>query len=470
MKPEGMPLERVADLMKQIGKALTAAHDKGIFHRDLKPDNIMIKDLGHGEEQVKIIDFGVAKVKDSVVAQSTTLNLSPGTVSYMAPEQLSDRPVTAATDVFAMGTIAYEMITGRKPFNPETAFELLQMQQAGVRIKPKDLRPGLDLHAQDAVLKALGYQPSDRYMRPIDFGNDLASAITSGSSLTGSAASNPSQLPETRLSTEETPVAQNPPPALPGTIATPYNAVSGGSPINPSATQLGLKGAAASGTSGRKLMGGVLILGVLAVSVIGAIAWYVWHSRNTKKESASPESSQRFLSYGLTVQKMRAGRPYQDQFDSSGQEIFENGWKFRMRLTSEQAGFLYLLNEGPAAGGEDTLNLLFPAPSTNNGSPQLASNQEIQTGWMVFDEHQGTEKFWIVWAEKAVPELEAVKGVVNPKDKGTIGDARQVKDVRDFLAKYSGNKPEVEKSKTKKETDLKGKGDVLVHLLELEHH
>ncbi len=169
--PEGMNLERGAEIIKQIGRALSAAHKRGILHRDLKPENIMLQDLGHGEEQVKIIDFGIAKVKSSVVAPSTSLNLSPGTVAYMAPEQLNGRPITAATDIFALGTIVYEMFTGRKPFNPETGFELLQMQQSGVRIKPGDLRPSLPAEAQEIILKALNFNPADRYDEPREFGD-----------------------------------------------------------------------------------------------------------------------------------------------------------------------------------------------------------------------------------------------------------------------------------------------------------
>jgi hypothetical protein len=89
---------------------------------------------------------------------------------------------------------------------------------------------------------------------------------------------------------------------------------------------------------------------------------------------------------------------------------------------------------------------------------------------MVFDEHQGTEKFWIVWAAQAVPELEAVKGVINAKDKGEISDADQAKTVGLLLEKHSSDKPEAQKDSASKQTNLKGKGDVLVHLMELEHH
>ena len=78
------------------------------------------------------------------------------------------------------------------------------------------------------------------------------------------------------------------------------------------------------------------------------------------KAARNPSLPERSLAYSLTVQKMRDGKPYQGEFQSSGQEIFENGWKFRMNLTSPQEGYVYLLNEGPAEGGVATYNVLFP--------------------------------------------------------------------------------------------------------------
>jgi serine/threonine protein kinase len=477
ISPEGMNLERAAELLKQIGRALAAAHARGILHRDLKPDNIMLQDLGHGEEQVKIIDFGIAKVKDSVIAPSTSLNLSPGTVAYMAPEQLNGRPITAATDIFALGAVTYEMVTGRKPFNPETGFELLQMQQTGVRVKPADLRPSLPIKAQEVILKALSFNPVDRYTAPREFADSFAGAIAED--FQPGAVSEPANvvLPPTQLSNEETPLAKVPPAAQPKTLQVPFRAAqapgpSGAQPgSGPSVAQLGLGGRAADARRSKSRLPWIAGAVVLVLAIAAAAVWAIMQSRTKEpKNPPAPATAERLLSYALTVQKMREGRPYQDPFESSGQEIFENGWKFRVHLTSPQAGYLYLLNEGPAAGGATTYNLLFAASAANSNVPPVTTNQKTETAWMVFDDHQGTERFWIVWAGQAVPELEAVKGVINPKDKGEIGDAEQAKAVRLLLEKHSSDKPEVQKDSTNKQTNLKSKGDVLVHLMELEHH
>jgi hypothetical protein len=169
-------------------------------------------------------------------------------------------------------------------------------------------------------------------------------------------------------------------------------------------------------------------------------------------------------------QKMRDGKPFQDEFQSSGQEIFENGWKFRMNLTSQKEGYLYLLNEGPAAGDATTYNLLFPEAKTNNGSPRITADQKLQTAWMRFDDHQGTEKFWLVFSETAVKELEPATDAVNERDIGEIKDLAKARTVRVFLQQHSSASPEVAKDSATKQTTVKGKGDVLVSFIELEHH
>lgn len=482
MPVQGMNFEYAAEIMRQIGRALTAAHDKGIFHRDLKPENIMLQALGHGEEQVKIIDFGIAKIKNSVLAPSTSTGIAAGTVAYMAPEQLSNRAISATTDVYSLAMIAYEMVSGRKPFNPDTAFELLEMQRAGVRIKPIDLRPSLPEAAGDVILQALSFEPRDRPQRARDFTEELARALTGEP---GSVPFSQKSTVEFKPAVEPDPVSsENETPHLSAEQASPLKTIRASFGPNPSGAPVAGEGGAGvvelpdylkSETRVRprsraKLVG---LLVVLLIAIAGVSAWYVISSRRSTSEVggvAGPTGTERSVTYSLTVQKMRDNEPYQQPFESSGQEIFENGWKFRMNLSSPEAGFLYLLNEGPAAGGVITYNVLFPEPKTNGGSARVNADQKLQTALMRFDDNQGVEKFWIVWSATAVKELDDVAGVVNPQQQGEISDPAQAKAVRDFLEKHSSPKPEVAKDSAAEKTTVKGKGDVLVSNIELKHH
>jgi serine/threonine protein kinase len=177
LKSEGMDLKQVAQIVGQVGQALAAAHEKKIWHLDLKPSNIMLQDLGGGGVGVKLIDFGIAKVKIEESSQATELTKLAGTIEYMAPEQLMGK-ATAASDIYALGVIAYEMAVGRRPFNPASPFQLLELQRTGVRVKPRDLRPSLPEAAQRVILKALEFDPKKRHRCARDFGEELAHALS----------------------------------------------------------------------------------------------------------------------------------------------------------------------------------------------------------------------------------------------------------------------------------------------------
>lgn len=458
INPEGIPLERAADLMKQMGRALSAAHGKGIFHRDLKPENIMLQSYGGSEEQVKIIDFGIAKLKDSIIAPSSVPGATAGTVSYMAPEQLSGRPVSAAVDIYAMGAIAYELVTGRKPFNPETGFELLEMQRAGVRVKPSDLRPSLSEEACQVIMRALSFDPKQRFQSARELGDILSRALIEETAAIEVTPIERVAVPATQLATDANAPARQTADLSPKTIAVRYEPAQ----VNTLDGSVYPAIEANDSPSGRPWLKAGIGLILLAAIVGGVVA--VW------KRDTLFGGRERSLAYSLTVQKMRDGKSYQDEFESSGQEIFENGWKFRMNLSCPQEGYLYLLNEGPAAGDATTYNLLFPEAKTNNGSPRVAADQKLQTAWMRFDDHQGTEKFWIVLSASPVKELEAVTNRVNEVDQGEIKEATQARAVRDFLQKHLSPQPEVTKDSARKQTTVKGKGEVLVNYIELEHH
>lgn len=174
---EGMNFERAASILEQIGTALEHIHEQDVFHRDLKPENIMLK---YGSDSVVLIDFGIAKVRDSLVAPSTA-NVAPaGTLVYMSPDQLLGEKITAASDVYSMALIAFEMVTGRRPFNPTSASHLLELQRKGVQAKPVALRPNLPPKAQDLILRGLSFNAKRRYRRAGEFGHQLARALTNG--------------------------------------------------------------------------------------------------------------------------------------------------------------------------------------------------------------------------------------------------------------------------------------------------
>jgi serine/threonine protein kinase len=433
MAPEGMDFEHAENIIHQIGHALTAAHEKGIIHRDLKPENIMIRGLSGGDEQVKIIDFGIAKVKDSQLAPSTVIAATAGTIAYMAPEQLNARPVSASADTYSLGEIAYEMLTGRRPFNPETHFQLAEMQRAGVRIKPSDLRPALPKAADNVILRALAYNPEKRYPSARIFADYLADALVE---------SEPSESPRVDTNAE--------------TIAMPRVMV----------------------VRARKRKYGLIAAGVvlLAVVVAGLLVWPRTSSKTTGDQPPSDPAktsavASRTIDYYLMVQKyLPNGKAYQDPFKATGNDILADGWKFSVHTSSPQDGFLYLVNEGPAAGGAIAYNLLYPDPKVNGGSARVAAGQDRDIGSYTLDAHQGTEKIWLVWSAAPVAELEAVKSVVNPKEKGTVSDPFRIEAIHNFLGTHWVSRPEVEIDRANKLVHVKANSDVLVKLMELEHH
>ena len=382
-----------------------------------------------GGEQVKIIDFGIAKVRDSQVAPSTQVAEVAGTIAYMGPEQLNGQPVSAATDQYALAVIAFEMLTGRRPFNPETQFQLVGMQRDGVRIKPKDLRPGLPAGAERVLLKALAFEPAQRYPTARVFADALADALVEGGLVPTHVDSNAKTILRTQILARKG----------------RRNLI-----IVPSAV--------------------VLVAVIAVVIVLAALSRRSGSTPTTTTNATVADATPSLkLDYSLSVQKMRNGRPFEKPYDTTGTAILENGYGIRLNVVSGQAGYLYLVNEGPAGNGLITYNLLFPMPNMNGGSAQLEAGQKQSTVWYQLDEHEGTEKFWIIWSATSVPELEAVKGVVNPSDKGTITDPNQANAVRVFLEQHSATRPEIQVDEELNMNHLAVKSNVLVSLLRLVH-
>jgi tRNA A-37 threonylcarbamoyl transferase component Bud32 len=163
-----LPHAEAAAITATICDALEAAHRNGILHRDIKPENIMAPPEDVTGGIAKLIDFGIAKVRNSGYDASTETVTVIGTVRYVAPEQLMGRS-EPRSDIYALGVVCYEMLTGRRPFEPETPFQLYELQKAGKVAPPSKLRKGIPKAADFAILRALSFRPEDRQATAREF-------------------------------------------------------------------------------------------------------------------------------------------------------------------------------------------------------------------------------------------------------------------------------------------------------------
>jgi len=172
-----LDVKRMVAIMAQACKAVSAAHDKGVLHCDLKPANIMLQSLGGGEEHVKVIDFGIAKITDSQFTRTDDPTKLAGTYGYMAPEQFEGR-VYKASDIYALGVIAYQMATGLPPINSGS----LIFKDYDVRLQIAEshlahMRSDFSERAREVILKAIARKPEDRYAEARDFGSELTRVL-----------------------------------------------------------------------------------------------------------------------------------------------------------------------------------------------------------------------------------------------------------------------------------------------------
>ena len=448
LRGKRLKLSEILDISIQIMAALDAAHEAKIVHRDMKPENVMLRRRDH---VVKVLDFGLAKltetrsgtaVSETDAEAATEFKSMPGslmgTINYMSPEQAQGHVVDERTDLWSTGVMIYEMVSGVMPFKGATSAHTV------VQILEKEPPPLTQLDAtlpaelQRIVGKAMAKRFDERYQTAKDMMIDLRllrRQIDATSEI-----NRPEPSPVSRALTAEQKVTTN---DTQGKVV-----------------------------EKRRIPAMVVI--PLAVAVLATVAALIfWNSRQAQTQPPPPATPERKLTYSITVQKYRDNRPFEEPFQVAREMLFERGYQLRLNIKSPQSGFLYVINEGPHRQDEaPEYVVLFPSSTSNNGSAFLNENLRLQIpekSWLRLDSDKGREKVWLIFSPREVTELEPVRGFANAKTQGLINDASVRDRITAFLKNHSNEKPVVEQSDEEKETRLVTHEDLLVYPLSLEH-
>ena len=424
MRRGPLPVDEALNLAVQIVSALEAAHAASLIHRDVKPENVMIRPDGY----VKVVDFGLAKVEASAsaVSNNTTVALSTqpgiilGTLGYMAPEQVRGLPVDGRADVWSLGVVLHEMISGRSPFAGPTASDVIAsvlerqppLLQTDASTVPSEL--------ERIVRKCLAKDRNDRYQTMRDLSIDLR-----------------------QLQRQQIENAQD----------------AGGARVVQDGT-------AARRPRPHRSRASIAAALIGALVVLTGVAWLI-HMSSSRETSgiSAPTLVRRSLDYRLIVQKEMDQKPV----EATPEEEFDKNSRFQFNFRSTEAGFVYVLGETPGAPDNARLQLLFPTPSVANGSAAMRANVPLGTGFYRFADGSNSresERVWFVWSLKELPEMERAKRWLNADDLGVIKDPAEAAAIDRLLAAHAAD-ARASVDPVAKRTVVEGPGDILVSRADL---
>lgn len=371
-----LPLERTAQILLQLGRTVGFIHARGIYHRDLKPENIIVQTFDDGTDHLRVIDFGIASVVEESGSTSTRVI---GTLNYMAPEQLRGE-VCAATDVYAFGVIAYELVTGTLPFKSNSPVSLADMQRSGYRSPPSQLRPQLTSSAEALIEQALDFQASRRPPDIARLAEDLAASI---------------------------------------------------------------RGAGTRHAAPRNLRYGIAAA-LLAVIPAVAIWWthhgapaavlppQIRHSDLTTQYANIATTSE------TSIQIVQRKSKLQPDVDGDGVVQLKRDEEFRLQVSTDRPGHLYVFSRDGT--GSNAPHVLFPSPTANSGKSEIKQFTPIlipEKSWFWFGGDPGSETLLFVWSETERPELEEATRWANPHDRGRIGESQALGTVQRLFGSSS---------------------------------
>ena len=181
---KGGPMNVAAgiNVLRQVCAGLHHAHEVQIVHRDLKPENIMLVAEDNGRERAVVMDFGLAKERraDPAIAKLTATGIILGTPEFMSPEQIRGKPLDARSDIYALGIVAFEMFTGKLPFQGRNAQEMMIARLRGQPQKLRQLRPDLPEGLESALARAMDANADARYDTALEFAAALTASHSGG--------------------------------------------------------------------------------------------------------------------------------------------------------------------------------------------------------------------------------------------------------------------------------------------------
>lgn len=449
----------IAQLMRILCEAVTELHEtkteqqaQGIIHRDLKPSNVMVE-LRKNRWKVKLFDLGVARLPSPLMSKSTSGHAPQGTPLYMAPEQFHGEAmadlgcqrkspkelVSPQTDIYSLGVIAYEMLTGQHPFHDAVNFHNVATKQLEKRYE-EVLRQDNETPpaAREAVLKAMAFCPEQRQQKAEEFGEQLANALTTIPS-----------LPEPPKAKYWMTAALVLLMLLGGALLTWF--LVDGSRVAEGNRVVANSNGNSSRTANVDRAGGNDDMG-------------------KNMPGSGPGSTIRAdeleIAYWITTQQKQNEQLVGEPKIITVQDNFINGSHVKVYVKSKERGHLYLINDSPSARGS-SLQILFPVPKRNDGKSEIAPDQQVEAFSGDMGKIDGTEHLWIVWSAEKKPLLEGLSKYANNTYKGKVSDPADIGATRSFLAKFK--QADAENDPQNQRVVLRSEAGIIVKELLLKH-